>query len=120
MYYIFESDNNMASFVKADYVSDKNKEKGILLPILPTKEEVEGKIAILKCKKSTNEVWWDYEDIQEAEKPKNEIDSLKQENILLQQSLSEVTMLLASQQEQIQLQNQSISELTILFAGGNL
>src|SRR5690606_5152878 len=41
------------------------------------------------------------------------------ETEILSQALSETTMLIAQQQEQIENQNQAISELTILVAGGN-
>lgn len=41
------------------------------------------------------------------------------ETQVLNQALSETTMLIAQQQEQIETQNQAISELTILVAGGN-
>lgn len=48
-----------------------------------------------------------------------EVATLRTENETLNQALTESTMLIASQQEQIDEQAQAISELTILVAGGN-
>lgn len=48
-----------------------------------------------------------------------EVVTLRTENETLNQALTESTMLIASQQEQIDEQAQAISKLTILVAGGN-
>lgn len=48
-----------------------------------------------------------------------EVVTLRTENETLNQALTESTMLIAAQQEQIDKQSQAISELTILVAGGN-
>lgn len=48
-----------------------------------------------------------------------EVVTLRTENETLNQALTESSMLLATQQEQIDEQSQAISELTILVAGGN-
>lgn len=48
-----------------------------------------------------------------------EVVTLKTENETLNQALTESSMLIAAQQEQIDEQSQAISELTILVAGGN-
>lgn len=76
MIYVFENDNNNASVVfDENTLTEQEKAKGIALEQLPITEEVEGKEAVLKCRKSTNEVWHEYRDI----KPNTELEELKQQ-----------------------------------------
>lgn len=64
MIYVFENPDNNASIVFDETtLSENNKNKGIAIEQLPIAEEIEGKVAVLKCRKSTGEVWWEYEDI---------------------------------------------------------
>lgn len=63
MIYVFENDNNDASIVYDGMIlTEEERTKGIAIEQLPAREEIEGKIAVLKCNKSTNEVWYEYID----------------------------------------------------------
>lgn len=63
MIYVFENQNNMASVVYDEStLSDLLKSKGIAVASLPEVTEQAGKVAVLKCKKSTGKVWFDYVD----------------------------------------------------------
>lgn len=61
MIYIFENDNNNASWVDGRHLPEEYRIKGIELTKLPTPIE-NGKTPILKANKATNEVWYEYED----------------------------------------------------------
>jgi len=75
MIYIFENPNNNASIVYVEEtLTGVEKAKGIAIENLPPLQEIEGKTPILKCKKSTGEVWWEYD-----ESPVDEIAMLKQQ-----------------------------------------
>ena len=75
MIILFENpDNNASVIYDVSSLTEVEKAKGITVEQLPTKEEIEGKQAILKCRKSTNEVWYQYE-----AKPIDEIAELKQQ-----------------------------------------
>lgn len=64
MLYIFENPNNLASVVYDETIlTEKEKAKGIAIEQLPEEQTIEGKIAVLKCRKTTGEVWYEYEDI---------------------------------------------------------
>jgi len=64
MIYIFEGKDNLASvIVQCNTLTEQEKARGIILETLPIADEVEGKHAILKANKSTNEVWYEYADI---------------------------------------------------------
>jgi len=64
MFYIFENNDNNASIVYDETtLTNEQKAKGIAIAELPTAETPEGKQAVLKCKKSTGEVWYEYVDI---------------------------------------------------------
>lgn len=64
MFYIFENNNNNASIVYDETtLTNEQKAKGIAIAELPTAETPEGKQAVLKCRKSTEEVWYEYVDI---------------------------------------------------------
>jgi predicted RNase H-like nuclease (RuvC/YqgF family) len=83
MIYIFENDNNNASWtMEGHLLSDEEKASAVIIKQLPVKEEVKGKIAVLKCRKSTGEVWYEYVDIPTT--PENllekKIQSLEEEN----------------------------------------
>lgn len=75
MIYVFENPNNNASVVYDETsLTEIEKNKGIAVIDLPEKETIAGKYPILKCRKSTGEVWWEYEDV-----PKDpEVEQLKQ------------------------------------------
>lgn len=63
MIYVFESLDNLASVVYDETtLTPEYKAKGIAVEHLPAKEELPGKIAVLKCRKSTGEVWYEYVD----------------------------------------------------------
>jgi len=63
MIYVFESVDNLASVVYDEgNLTPEYKAKGIAVEQLPTKEELPGKTAVLKCRKSTGEVWYEYVD----------------------------------------------------------
>lgn len=67
MIYVFENPNNSTSIVYDEStLTQEQKTKGIAIEDLPIKENILGKVAILKCRKSTNEVWYEYEDIQKT------------------------------------------------------
>lgn len=75
MIYLFENPNNNASIVFAEEIlTGVEKAKGIAVENLPILQETEGKTPVLKCKKSTGEVWWEY-----IENPVDEIAILKQQ-----------------------------------------
>ena len=64
MIYVFENDNNDASVVYDETtLTNGQKANGIAIESLPIAETPEGKQAVLKCKKSTGEVWYEYVDI---------------------------------------------------------
>lgn len=93
MIYIFESLDNQASIVLDETtLTEEEKTRGIALEELPTKEEKEGQIAILKADKEKNKVWYEYvEDTRVKEE--NEIENLKQQLAQCQQSITELTAL---------------------------
>ena len=65
MIYLFENpDNNTSIVYDGSILTEKLRSESIILEQLPEKQELKNKIAILKCKKSTNEVWWEYQDTQ--------------------------------------------------------
>ena len=64
MIYLFENDNNNASVVYDETtLTNDQKANGIAIESLPIAETPEGKQAVLKCNKSTGEVWYEYVDI---------------------------------------------------------
>ncbi len=75
MIYVFENFNSGASIVFAEEtLTGEDKAKGIAIENLPPLQETEGKTPMLKCRKSTGEVWWEY-----IENPINEIEILKKQ-----------------------------------------
>jgi len=75
MIYLFENDDNNASVVYDETtLTNDQKANGIAIESLPIAETPEGKRAVLKCRKATEEVWYEYIDI-----PKDpEVEQLKQ------------------------------------------
>ena len=64
MFYVFENPDNLASIVYDETtLTNGQKANGIAIESLPIAETPEGKQAVLKCKKSTGEVWYEYVDI---------------------------------------------------------
>ena len=64
MSYLFENGDNNASVVYDETtLTNGQKANGIAIESLPIAETPEGKQAVLKCKKSTGEVWYEYVDI---------------------------------------------------------
>jgi len=64
MIYLFENGDNNASVVYDETtLTSGQKANGIAIESLPIAETPEGKQAILKCRKSTGEVWYEYVDI---------------------------------------------------------
>lgn len=69
MIYLFENVGNSASIVfEEDTLTLDERARGIAIESLPLEEKKEGKQAVLKCRKTTNEVWYEYEDIPKKEK----------------------------------------------------
>ncbi len=61
MIYLFENGDNNASVVYDETtLTNGQKAKGIAIESLPIAETPEGKQAVLKCRKSTGEVWYEY------------------------------------------------------------
>lgn len=91
MIYIFEGYENSASMVYDETIlTQAEKGRGIVVENLPEKEEIEGKIAILKCRKATDEVWWEYVD----EVKDVELEELQQTVQAQQSQIDELTLLL--------------------------
>lgn len=64
MIYLFENGDNNASVVYDETtLTNGQKANGIAVSELPSVEIPEGKQAVLKCRKSTEEVWYEYVDI---------------------------------------------------------
>ena len=64
MIYVFENDNNDASVVYDETtLTEEQKVKGIAIAELPIEEVPKGKQAVLKCRKATEEIWYEYVDI---------------------------------------------------------
>lgn len=64
MIYLFENDDNNASVVYDETtLTNGQKANGIAIESLPIAETPEGKRAVLKCRKATEEVWYEYVDI---------------------------------------------------------
>lgn len=74
MIYVFENPDNYASVVfDENTLTNEQRAKGIAVTELPEKAEIGGKLAVLKCDKSINKVWYDYIDKSNDE----ELDLLK-------------------------------------------
>ena len=112
MIYLFENPENLASIIyDGSTLTEEQKVQAVAVEQLPAKPS---ETAILKVSKSENRVWYEVVDADETVPASV--------SALLQQSMSELTLYIAAQDEQIQLQNQAISELTMLIAetnGGN-
>lgn len=68
MIYLFENINNDASIIYDDtFLSIADKTRAVQVEELPYQEIPQGKYAVLKCKKTTNDVWWEYLDNPETE-----------------------------------------------------
>ena len=64
MFYVFENPDNLASIVYDETtLTNGQKANGVAIESLPIAETPEGKQAVLKCRKSTGEVWYEYVDI---------------------------------------------------------
>ncbi len=64
MIYLFENEENNASIVYVDNsLTEEQKQQAVVVEKLPQEDKQEGKYAILKVKKSTNEVWYEYFDV---------------------------------------------------------
>ncbi len=75
MIHVFESDSNDASVVyDGSTLTPEERNKGISLEALPEKETVAGKVVVLKCRRATGEVWWEYVD----EPINDELEQLKE------------------------------------------
>lgn len=89
MIYIFEGYENSASIVYDEAIlTQAEKERGIVIEHLPAKEEIEGKVAVLKCSKDTSEVWWEYVD----EVKDVELEELQQTVQAQQTQIDELTL----------------------------
>jgi hypothetical protein len=77
MIYLFENPDNHASVVYDENIlTTAEKFRGIAVEGLPVPDSYENKYALLKCRKSTGEVWYEYEDIPPT--PESELEQLKQ------------------------------------------
>lgn len=109
MIYIFENDNNNASWtIEGHLLTEEQKANAIIIEQLPEKQNIEGKVAVLKCKKETGEVWYEYEDI-----PITEDEKIAE----LEKALLEATTLIAIQEQKALENEQAILELTTLIGG---
>lgn len=63
MIYVFENENNNASWVKEDCLPDEYKINAIELDSLPVPDSRKDKQAVLKASKKENRVWLEYVDI---------------------------------------------------------
>ena len=64
MFYVFENPDNLASIVYDETtLTNSQKANGIAIESLPIAETPEGKQAVLKCRKATEEIWYEYVDI---------------------------------------------------------
>jgi len=99
---------------KISLLDEETLNSGLLVESIPTPEFVEGKEAVLYVNPQTKELWYEYEDAQF-----DEMTLLKGKNQLLTSAITELTMYVAEQDGRIEQQNQAISELSILIAGGN-
>jgi len=64
MIYIFDGKDNFASvIVQGNTLTEEEKLQAIQIETLPIADEIEGKYAILKARKETEEVWYEYVDI---------------------------------------------------------
>ena len=85
MIYLFENQDNNASIVyDASTLTEQEKSQGIAIEQLPTPQTPDGKIAILKCRKSDESVWYEY-----ADAPKDENEKIKE----LEQAVLDLTEL---------------------------
>ena len=72
MIYVFEGGNVVYD---GSTITEEEKTKAVAVASLPEPEQIEGKIAVLKANKATNEVYYEYID-----RPKEpEIEQLKQQ-----------------------------------------
>ncbi|KAF5070558.1 hypothetical protein DSECCO2_221480 [anaerobic digester metagenome] len=115
MIYVFENENNMASVVfDGTTLPEADRVSGIVVEALPQIEEQQGKIPILKCRKDTGEVWYDYVD-----KPQSIEDQRISE---LQSELQNTKLALAElveQQQADKLNNQlALAEVIESIMGG--
>ena len=64
MIYLFENPSNNAASIVYDgnTLTTEQKAKGVAVEHLPEPQTPPGKIAVLKVRKSTGEVWYDYLD----------------------------------------------------------
>ena len=86
MIYLFENPNNDASVVYDESsLSTGDKAKGVAVESLPLAGTPEGKVALLKVKKSTGEVWWEYKDAPIS--PVDELSQLKANQLSLQEAV---------------------------------
>lgn len=89
---------------------------GMLLPA-PQLEEKDGLLARLSYNKDNGSLYYEY-----VERPltqEEELQLIKQENQLLQQSMLELTSYAAMQDERLATQEQALLEMSALMAGGD-
>lgn len=82
MIYLFENPGNGASIVyDGSTLTEEQKARGVAVEALPEPQTPTGKIAVLKVRKSTGDVWYDY-----VNKPQSELEqqlaALQQENLM--------------------------------------
>lgn len=88
MIYVFENENNMASVVFDETtLPEADRASGIAVEELPQIEEQQGKIPVLKCRKDTGIVWYDYVDI-----PKTIYDLQDERIALVEQALQDLIL----------------------------
>lgn len=80
MIYVFEGLDGASVVFDGSILTESLKAKAIILGSLPIKEEIPGKIAVLKAKKATNEVWYEY------------VDAPKDEKAVLEQRISDLEL----------------------------
>jgi len=85
--YIFENPNNGASVVfDGTTLTHEQMQEAVVRDFVPSPETIPGKIPILKVRKATDEVWYEYID----EPGNTEIENLKDEILNLKLAMAEL------------------------------
>lgn len=86
--YLFENPNNGASIVyDGSTLTAEQKAKAVVADSLPEPQTPAGKTAILKVRKSTGEVWYDYVD-KPADPVEQQISSLQADHLMALEAIA--------------------------------
>lgn len=91
MIYVFEGGSIVFD---GSTISEEQKSQAVAIESLPIAKKVDGKIAIIKADKSTESVWYEYEDVPKTEEElqKEEINTIKKD---MNDAIMELTMLIS-------------------------